>query len=647
MENNNKYSELVKTLNKHNHNYYVLDNPTVSDAEYDRLFSELLTIEKETGYVSDNSPSRKVGGEPLSCFSQHTHLQRLYSLDKAQSFSELRAWHNRVLKLLGHKPRMSVELKHDGLTLCLTYEDGRFVRATTRGDGETGEDVTAQVLTIKSLPLTVSEKTKLEIQGEGVMRLSRFSEYNKTALKPLSNPRNGAAGAIRSLDPKVTASRKLDVVCYNLNYSEQPLFSSQKEIAEFLAEEGFLNTKVFFSADIDEIIDYISAVDRGALDFLIDGMVIKVDSLSAREKLGFTDRFPRWAVAYKFEAEEVSTILLDVEWNVGRSGKITPLAHLSPVELSGATVSRATLNNMSDIKRKGVKKGSRVFVRRSGDVIPEIMGVAEFHDTDTEITPPETCPDCGSGITETGAHLFCQNTKGCPSRIISALEYFAGKDCMDIEGFSSATAKELYLRLKLTSPHEIYGLTENDLYMLDGFKDKKVRNLLTAIEKSKTVSLDRFICALGIPNIGKKTARDLAGVFGDINTLSSATVEQLLGIPEVGGIMAESITEYFRENADFVQNLLNAGLSPSALEVKSQKFLGKKFVITGTLEKFSRDEITALIEENGGKVTSSVSKTISYLVAGEETGSKLQKAQALGLPILSESEFLEMLENGI
>ena len=404
--------ELVDTLNDYAYRYYVLDEPIVSDKEYDKLYDELVTLEKTSGIVLFDSPTKRVGGEPLKAFESHTHLHRLYSLDKCNSFEELRAWFEKIDQTLGFAPECTLEYKLDGLTICLTYRDGKLATGATRGNGETGEDVTEQVTTIRSVPLTIPFKGVIEAQGEGIMRISALNKYNETAAVPLKNPRNGVAGAIRNLDVKETAKRNLDVMFYNINYYGGDVTMSQTEQIEFLKNNRFKTGMCFVSDDIEKIIEKIKSVDRNTLDFAIDGMVVKVNDNSARLALGYTDKFPKWAIAYKFEAEETTTELKDVVWQVGRTGKLTPLALLEPVELCGATVRRATLNNYGDICRKNVTIGSRVFIRRSNDVIPEILGVAQSGDNPQEIEKPTACPVCGSGLIEEGANLFCPNFYG-------------------------------------------------------------------------------------------------------------------------------------------------------------------------------------------------------------------------------------------
>ena len=509
--------ELVDLLNRYGYEYYVQDAPTVSDREYDALYDELRALERERGVVFPDSPTRRVGGEPIKAFGRHTHIARLYSLDKAVTEDELDAFFTRVEKAVGQVP-YTVEYKFDGLTMCLTYENGVFVRATTRGNGAVGEDVTAQVLTIKSYPLSISYKGTLEVKGEAVIRLSVLDAYNKTAAEPLKNARNAAAGAIRNLDPAVTAARRPEIYFYDVNYMSEGSLASQREAVAFLQREGFRTypfLRVCSSPDeVKAAIDEID-VSRKTIDVLTDGAVIKVDPFAAREELGFTDKFPRWAIAYKFEAEEAVTTVKKVVWQVGRTGKLTPLAQVEPVELAGATVRKATLNNLGDIRRKDVRIGSRVLIRRSNEVIPEILGAVEHTGKSVEIAPPETCPYCGTPVIEEGANLFCPN-KGCLPRIAAQLANFARKDAMDIEGFSEATATQLIRELGVRRCSDLYYLDAGRLAALEGWGKKKTENLLAALEKSKHVPLERFVLALGIDGVGKVASRDLAETFGSI-----------------------------------------------------------------------------------------------------------------------------------
>ncbi len=643
MNETEKMRSLVDRLNDLAYRYYVLDEPVVSDKEYDILYDELVALEKSTGIVLSDSPTRRVGGEPLKEFQSHTHIKRLYSLDKCNSFDALRSWYDKTVKSLGRSPACTLEYKLDGLTICLTYKDGKLVTGATRGNGETGEDVTEQVTTIRSVPLTIPFKGVLEVQGEGIMRISALKKYNETAAVPLKNPRNGVAGAIRNLDVRETAKRNLDVIFYNVNYLDGECEMSQSEQIEFLKANRFKTEICYRSSDIESMIDYIKSVDRQSLDFAIDGMVIKIDDRNSRVALGYTDKFPKWAIAYKFEAEETSTVLEDIVWQVGRTGKLTPLALLEPVELCGATVKRATLNNYGDICRKNVTVGSRVFIRRSNDVIPEILGVAQQSDNAKPVEKPTLCPGCGSELVEEGANLFCPNFYGCRPQIVARIVQYCSKECMDIDGVSIKTAEQLYDILSVRSADRLYGLTADDLAKLDGFKDKKITNFLDAVKKSKSADLPHFINALCIDNVGRKTARDLAAHFGSIDALRHASIEELTAIPDIGDVVAQSIAEFFEIHGELIDRYKSIGIDPVYKSANSGALDGIKFVLTGTLPTLKREEARAMIEQNGGVVQTSVSKKTDIVVAGADAGSKLEKAKALGIKIIDESELKNML----
>ncbi len=641
--------QLTDILNKWAHEYYVLDNPTVSDKEYDALYDELRTLEEQTGVVYPDSPTRRVGGVPIKAFLQHEHLARLFSLDKCVSEEQLRSFLTKTENASEGKAHYTGEYKFDGLTVCLTYENGAFVRATTRGNGVVGEDVTAQVLTIKSFPLTISYKGTLEVRGEAVIRLSVLEKYNQTASEPLKNARNAVAGAIRNLDPKITQSRKPDIYFYDVNYLSDGAPMSQTNAHEFLKKEGF---KVFdyfkVCALVDEVINAVKEIEtlRKEIDVLTDGAVIKVDEAAVREEMGFTDKFPRWAMAYKFVAEEITTLLKDVIWQVGRTGKLTPLALLEPVELAGATVSRATLNNYGDILRKDVKIGSRVLVRRSNEVIPEILGATEHNENSKNVEKPTCCPFCQTPVQEVGAHLFCPNT-ACTPRVVAKLDHYASKNAMDIEGFSLSTAELLVEKGLVKTYADLYKLTAEDLAGLDGFKTKKINNLLTAIEKSKRPKLDAFLHAIGIDGVGRVAAKDLAKRFADMENLQNATLEELKALDNVGEITAQGIKDYFEdeENVRSLEELKSAGVSPVWSEEKKEGvFLGESVVITGTLLGYKRSEAQKLIEENGGVCQSAVTSKTTLVLAGEAAGSKLEKAQKAGIKIIDETQFEQMLK---
>ncbi len=639
-----RMEELVEKLNKYAYEYYVLDNPTVSDGQYDKLYDELVALEKSEKRVLPSSPTRRIGGEPVKEFSPHTHRNKLYSLDKRNSYDELREWDEKIKKAAGEAVEYTLEYKLDGLTLCLTYENGMFRSAATRGNGSVGEDVTSQVSTVRSIPLVIRFKGVVEVQGEGIMRLSALEAYNKSAKEPLKNARNGVAGAIRNLDPKVTASRNLDIIFYNVNFvegGERP--SSQKECIDFLKRNFFKTERLFASSNINEIVSEIERVDKGALDFLIDGMVVKVNDFALREKLGYTDKFPRWAVAYKFEAEEAVTVLKDVVWQVGRTGKLTPLGKLEPVELCGATIRKATLNNFGDIERKKIKIGSSVFIRRSNDVIPEILGVAEELDG-KDVVPPKFCPACGTETVAVGANLFCPNEYGCKPQICGRIEYFCSKPCMDIDGVSEKTVERLHDVLGVKKSADLYRLKKDDLEKIEGFKDKKISNFLRSVENSKDVKLASFINALGIPNVGRKTAEDLAEIYGSIDALAAAGEEELTAIRDVGEIVAKSIVEFFAKHKEAIDELKSFGIDPRYVaRVGGGKFDGMNVVLTGKIS-MPRSQAQSLIEENGGKTQSSVTKETNLVIAGEDAGSKLEKARVLGIRIIDENEFERLLK---
>ena len=564
------------------------------------------------------------------------------------SYDELDAFFTRVGKAV-ENPEYTVEYKFDGLTMCLTYENGRFVRATTRGNGVVGEDVTAQCLTIKSFPLTIDYKGVAEIQGEAVIRLSVLEKYNQTAKEQLKNARNAVAGAIRNLDPKITAERKCEILFYNVNFLSDGFLETQEEHFGFLKKNGF---KVYpflrVCKSVEEVRSAIEEIEleRKNIDVLTDGAVIKLNDCTAREALGYTDKFPRFAIAYKFEAEERETVVHEIKWQVGRTGKLTPLALVEPVDLGGATVRKATLNNFGDLTKKDVKVGSRVLIRRSNEVIPEILGAVAHAEGSVPVSKPEKCPFCGSKVVENGANLFCPN-RFCRPRIIGKVEHFAQKDAMDIEGLSEMTAGQMYDNLDLRNCSRLYALNSEDLEKLDGFKDKKIKNLLTAIEKSKSVSLDRFIFALGIDGVGKVAAKDLAKYFKSLENLAKADREELLSLENIGEVTAEAIVNWFKDedNAKEVKNLLNSGITPKVKENKSVSgvFSGEFVVLTGTLSTLKRSEAQKLIEERGGECQSSVTAKTTLVIAGESAGSKLDKAKKLNVKIIGEEEFKSML----
>ena len=645
--------ELVDKLNEYSKAYYVLDAPKISDKEYDELYDELLRLEEQSGIILPDSPTQRVGGDPLPCFEPHTHIHRLWSLDKVRTREDLIDWGRRVERIAESqqlpKVKYALEYKFDGLTINLTYEGGRLITGATRGNGIVGEDITPQIKTIRTVPLTIPFKGKMEVQGECYMKLSVLDEINKTTDEKLKNARNAAAGALRNLDPRITAKRRLDCYCYNVGYIEGKKLETQDEMLGFLRENGFtVSDYLVFCDDIETVCDEIDKAEesRPHLDFLIDGMVVKVRDFATREALGATEKFPRWAMAFKFAAEETTTTVRDITWEVGRTGKLTPRASFDPVELAGATIRHATLNNFDDIQRKRVGIGSRVFIRRSNDVIPEILSAVEGDVPERQVEKPTVCPACGAHVEHRGVHLYCTNSLSCAPQIAGRLAHYASRDAMDIDTFSEKTAALFVEELKLKSIPDLYDLGPQDYMGLQGFGERRINNLMAAIERSKDCTLGAFIFAIGIPNVGAKTAKDLARRFGTIEALRSATVEQLTEVPDVGEIVARSIVEFFADPsiATQVDRLLAHGVKPRPEEVQQDSPIsGKTIVVTGTLEKLDRRQAEALIESLGGKAAGSVSKKTDYVLAGESAGSKLTKARELGVMVLNEQEFFELI----
>lgn len=644
-----RMKHLVEEINFHNYNYYSLDNPTISDAEWDKLYDELLSLEKELGFILPDSPSQRVGGETLSKFEKYEHKVPYYSLEKSNTYDRLQSWCQDV-KSQVKNASFFVEYKYDGLTVSLTYRDGKLVNGATRGNGLVGEDVTNQVKTIRTVPLTIDFKGEVVVQGEAIMKLSELKKYNETAIEPLKNARNAAAGAIRNLDPKITKERNLDVIFYSVNYIEGKTFSTQQEMHQFLKDNKFNTIKNFWVYDnYEDVKKRVEKIDKEKydLDFLIDGAVIKLNDIKSREIFGFTSKFPKWAIAFKFEAQELSTKLNNVVWQVGRTGKLTPIGMIDPVMLAGATVKKATLNNFGDIVRKHIKIGSYVFVRRSNEVIPEILGLARDEVGSKDISAPTICPSCNSKLIEVGANLFCPNYY-CPSQIEDRITHFASRDAMNIEGISEKTVSQFREKLGVKSIADLYYLTPEKLYQLDNFKDKKVDKYFAEIEKSKNVSLQKFIYALGISNIGKKASKDLVKHFKTFENIKNASVEQINEIYDFGLVMAQNVFDYFHNehNNQVLEQLKQAGIKveEKVEKLDSNKLQDMTFVLTGTLPTLTRDEATLIIEKNGGKTSSSVSKSTDFVLLGENAGSKLDKATKLGIKTISEQELLNMIK---
>ncbi len=662
-----RMQQLVAVITDHNYRYYTMDQPTINDADYDKLYDELVALETEFGVILPESPTQRVGAELLKGFDPYKHRARLWSLDKAQNVEDLLTWNTRLLKAVADynakhpdeeplpQPSYVVELKFDGLTLNLTYEDGQLVQAATRGNGTVGEGILEQVRTIRSVPLTIPFNDGIvEVQGEGIMQLSVLAKYNETAAEPLKNARNAAAGALRNLNPKVTAERKLNAFFYNIGFADGVSFTNHRDMQQFLYDNRFkVNPYVTYLNTIEEVQEELLRVteQRDKLDFLIDGAVIKVVDLRTREALGYTDKFPRWAVAFKFEAEEAATVLEAVSWEVGRTGKITPVARVEAVELAGVTVQNCTLNNIGDIERKNLKfaLGTLVTIRRSNDVIPEILGKAD-EESGQEIVFPVVCPSCGTELEQRGAHLFCNNKLGCQPQIIGRITHFASRDAMDIDTFSVMTADQLYKDCEVRDPADLYALTYDDLIKLERFGEKKALKLLAAFEKSKDRELASFLFALGIPNTGKATTKMLAEHYGQLDAIMQAEADELITLPDVGSIVAESIVRFFQDPIIMasITRMRELGVKAEAEQQLAARndsvFSGKTVVLTGTLPTMSRDEAAKLLEACGAKISGSVSKKTDFVVAGESAGSKLVKARELGITVIEEeAELLRLL----
>lgn len=656
-----RMKELVEKINDLNYHYYTLDEPLISDKEYDLLYDELKYLEEETGEILEDSPTQVVGDKILDKFEKHTHLGRLYSLDKAQSFEAIKDWINRSEKLRSqynsdNRDKLIpleyiVELKFDGLTINLTYENGSLKTAATRGTGEIGEEIINQVKTIKSIPQKIDYDGIIEIAGEGVMPLSVLEKYNQENEDKLKNARNAAAGALRNLDPSVTRKRNLECYLYNIGYMNPDEIKNQEEVFDFLRNNGFnVYSFVKKAKNFEEIVKIINEIGhfRRDIDVLTDGVVIKINDFRTREVLGFTNKFPRWAIAYKFEAHEYMTNVKEVIWNVGRTGKVTPVAILEPVDIDGVTVSRATLNNHDDIERKKVEIGSKVLIRRSNDVIPEILTAIEEEGLNTKkIEKPTNCPYCDSELFYDNVHIYCQNSLDCKPQMTARMSHFASREAMNIEGLSEKTIEKLIVELGIKKIDQLYDLTKENLLSLEGFKDKKTENILSAIEASKEAKLDAFIYALGIPNVGVKTAFDLVSEFKTLDNIRNAEFDELIAVSDIGDVTAKAIIEFFNDEhiVKSLENLLNKGIHFKETQTNTSKELENlTIVVTGTIEGYNRKEIEEKLRLLGAKVTGSVSKNTDILLAGEKAGSKLKKAQDNGLKIYQGEELIKFIE---
>ena len=654
-------AEITALLEKYNYEYYVLDNPSVSDAEYDRLMQELILIEKEyPELASPLSPTQRVGGLVQDEFKKVTHQRMMLSLANAFNEDDLRDFDRKVREVVGgDKITYMAEMKIDGLGMSLVYNK-KLQYAATRGDGTTGEDVTANVLTIKSVPSHIDLDGDFEIRGEVFMpkkSLQKLNEEREQTGEPLfANARNAAAGSIRQLDSAIAASRGLDAFWYYVVNASDFNIRYHSEALKMADKLGFkTNPERRLCNGIEEVIKYIDEYTekRSSLAYDIDGIVIKVDDMSLYDKLGYTAKTPRWAIAYKFPPEEVQTKLLDIIFTVGRTGKITPNAVLEPVRVAGSVVQRATLHNEDFVNEKGLMIGDYVVLRKAGDVIPEVVKPVESRRTGTEIpfTMITNCPDCGYPLIKKDAMHFCANPH-CPSRQIESIIHFASKDAMDIEGLGEKVAEQFFNQGFFHNVVEIYSLMDHrdEVIALDGWKEKSIDNLIDAIDKSKANSLERVLFGLGIKEVGAKMAKNLAKIYGNIDALAAASEEELLEIPDVGPIVAKSIVTWFSHdyNQETIAKLKEAGVNFTFLGSTSRAadsyFSGKTCVLTGTLASMGRKEATNILESLGAKVTGSVSKATDIVIAGTEAGSKLDKAQALGIQVLDETEFLELIK---
>ncbi len=658
-----RIDELRKVLHYHNYRYYVLDDPIISDSEYDSLLTELKKLEdKFPEFYDENSPTVKVGGKPLNKFEKVEHKIPMLSLDDGFSDDEIREFDLRVKRFLGIPQSeiidYSVEPKFDGLSIDLIYENGKLKVASTRGDGFVGENVTQNVRTIKNVPLILSKENPpfyIDVQGEVLLTKEEFKKINdervKNNLQPFANPRNAAAGSIRQLDPKETAKRNLIMIMYYIRQIEgySKKISTQHEALNALKEIGFPTSEYNKLAyGIDEAIEYKKELERirDSLPYELDGVVIKVNRFDFQEKLGFTTKSPRWAIAFKFPAEQVTTKILDIQVNVGRTGILTPVAILKPVNIGGALVSRASLHTMDEIEKKDVMIGDTVFVQRAGDVIPEVVKpVKDLRDgTQRRFKMPDRCPVCGSKVVKDGAYYRCSNIN-CPSVLKESIKHFVSRKAMNIDGFGDKLVEQLVDRGIVKDVSDIYRLDKETLMGLDRVGEKLAENLLTAIERSKGTTFAKFIYALGIRHVGEFVAKLLAERFVNLENLKKATKEELLSIDGIGDEIADSVVSFLSEkkNLDTIDKLLSYGVHFEEERKEQSKVFGESFVFTGTLSK-SREHFKELVEKKGGIVRNSVSKNLDYLVVGENPGSKLSKAERLGVEIINEEELLKLLE---
>lgn len=660
------YSALCKEIWEHNKRYYVDNAPIISDQDFDQLLKRLETIEQQhPEWVDSNSPSQRVGEMLTEGFRTVKHRVPMLSLANTYCEEEVDDYIKRMEKLVGHKDSsFTCELKMDGIAVSVTYRKGQFVRAVTRGNGKQGDDISNNMRTVASLPLQLvgdQIPDEMEVRGEVFMSISSFDELNKLREKegePLfANPRNATGGSLKLLDPKITAQRQLSVVFYALADAAELGLDSQYRTHEFLNQLGLPTLEYHQLCNTrEEIWEFVEKVRlaRPELSYQIDGIVIKLDDIKQQVRLGSTGKHPRWAVAYKFAAEQAQTRIREIVVQVGRTGVITPVAELEPVQLAGSTISRATLHNEEEVERKDIRVGDMATIEKGGDVIPKVVSVdPKFRGTDSlPWKMPEICPSCSTKLVRVEGEVAvrCPNREGCPEQQLRRICYFVSKSAMDIENLGEKVVEQLISLGFVKRPSDIYRLDANHLFQLDGFKERAVERLLRGIEDSKSVTLPRFIMALGIQYVGAGTAELLANRAGDMETLATLTYDQLMEIDGVGEKVAESVIAYFQdqENLEEINRLKNCGVNPQKVERKTfigHPFSKKTFVLTGTLEHFTRSDAASLIKERGGKVTGSVSKKTDFVLAGESPGSKLEKAEALGVKVLTEPEFVNMINS--
>lgn len=660
MDERQEIQSLRRELEQANYEYYVLDNPSMSDYDFDHKLRRLEELEaKHPEWVTPDSPTQRVGGKVADGFSEVRHRVPLESLQDVFSFEELNDFDQRVRAILTGSVEYDVEPKVDGLSVALEYENGLFVRGATRGDGQVGEDVTENLKTIPSIPLRLPEALpSLIVRGEVFMPKTSFEQLNAAReLKGealFANPRNAAAGSLRQLDPKIAASRKLDIRVFNIQWAEGKTFTTHTETLEYLREQHFKVIPHYTCATIQQVAERIVALGDGREEFPfdIDGAVVKVNSLADRSILGSTAKFPRWAAAYKYPPEQKESVVEDIVVQVGRTGVLTPKAVVKAVRLAGTTVTNATLHNQDFITEKDIRIGDTVLVQKAGEIIPEIVSVLKEKRPEGTVPYhlPDHCPVCGAPVVrdEDGAHIRCTGAE-CPAQLLRHIVHFASRDAMDIEGLGPAVVEALVGAGLVKGPGDLYRLRAGDVEPLERMGKKSAENLMAAIEKSKSAGLGRLLFAFGIRQVGQKAGKVLAARFGTLDALMSATEEELTAVPDIGGITAKSLLDWFQneQSQHLIQTLREAGVSFDSMEAPvGDKLAGKTFVLTGTLANLDRKEASALIEAQGGKVSGSVSKKTSYVVAGEAAGSKLKKANELGIPVLTEEELMKLLSEG-